>query len=98
MARGITNRSSLSDLKSGQKDYKSGQGFQIGGKRFQIGAQITNRGKRDYKLRQGFQIGAGITNQCRTSFLYYVTQNQYVVQIYYHSDVDFSKKLDWNFQ
>ena len=29
-ARGITNRDSFRDFKSGQKDYKSGQGFQIG--------------------------------------------------------------------
>ena len=65
-ARGITNRGSLRDFKSGQKDYKLGQGFQIGAKKFQIGAEITNRDKRDYKSRQGFEIGAGITNRSRT--------------------------------
>ena len=64
-ARGITNRGSLRDFKSGQKDLKSGQGFQIRGKRFQIGAEITNRGKKDYKPVQRFQVGADITNRCR---------------------------------
>ena len=64
-ARGITNRGSLRDFKSGQKDLKSGQGFQIRGKRFQIGAEITNWGKKDYKPGQRFQVGADITNRCR---------------------------------
>ena len=44
-ARGIANRDSIRDSKSGQTDYKSGQGFQIGAKRFQIGAEIINRGR-----------------------------------------------------
>ena len=57
-ARGITNRGSLKDFKSGQKECKSVQGFQIGAKRFQTGAEITNQDKRDYKLGQGLQIGA----------------------------------------
>ena len=51
-ARGITNRGSFRDFKSGQRDYKSRQGFQIGAKRFQIRARgISNRG-RDYKSVQ----------------------------------------------
>ena len=57
-ARGITNRDSLRDLRSGQKGYKSRQDCEIGAKGFQIKAEITNRGKRDYKPGQGFQIGA----------------------------------------
>ena len=63
-ARGIANRGSLRDFKSGQKDYKLGQRFQIGardfksGQRLQIGArEITNRG-RGFKSGQGLQIGA----------------------------------------
>ena len=49
-ARGITNRGSLRDFKSGEK--------------VQIGAEISNRGKeissrgRDYKSGQGLQIGS----------------------------------------
>ena len=57
-ARGITNKGSFRDFKSGQKDSHSGQGFQIEAKRFQIGAEITNQGKRDLKSIQGLQIGA----------------------------------------
>ena len=56
-ARGITNRGSLRDFKSGQKDYKSGQIFQIRAKKFQIGTEITKWG-RDFKSGQGLQIGA----------------------------------------
>ena len=56
--RGITNRDSVKDFKSGQKDYKLEQKFQIWAKRFQIGAEITNRGKIDYKPGRGLQIGA----------------------------------------
>ena len=59
-ARGIINRGSFRDFKSGQKDYKSGQGFQIGG-------EITNRGKKDFNSGQGLQIGAGNRNRCRTT-------------------------------
>ena len=60
-ARGITNRGSF-------RNFKSGQGFQIEeNQRFQIRAEITNRGKRDYKLEQRFKIGAGITNRDRTN-------------------------------
>ena len=60
-ARGITNRGSF-------RNSKSGQGFQIeANRRFQIGAEITNRGKRDYKLEQRFEIEAGITNRGRTN-------------------------------
>ena len=51
-AKGITNRSSLRDFKSGQKDCKSGA------KRFQIRAKITNWGKRGFKSGQGLQIDA----------------------------------------
>ena len=61
--RGITNRGSLRDFKSGQKDYKLGL-------RFQIGARgITNRGslryfksgQKDYKLGQkDFKSGQGL--------------------------------------
>ena len=50
-ARGITNRGSFRDFKSGQKDYRSGQGFQIR-------PEITNRGKRYFQSEQGLQIGA----------------------------------------
>ena len=31
------------------------------------------------------------------SFSYCVTQNQLIVQIYYHFDIDLSKEKDWNF-
>ena len=41
--RGITNRSSFRDFKSGQKDYKSGQRLQSRQEGLQIGAGITNR-------------------------------------------------------
>ena len=40
--KGITNRGSFRNFKSGQNDYKSGQGFQTGAKRFQMGTAITN--------------------------------------------------------
>ena len=39
--KGVTNRGSF-------KDFKSGQRFHVGEKRFQIRAEITNRGKRDF--------------------------------------------------
>ena len=57
--KGIINRGSLRDFKSGQKDYKSGQGVQIGEKRFQIRAEITNRGKRDFESVQNIAQCSG---------------------------------------
>ena len=41
-ARGITNRDSLREFKSGQKDYESQQGYKTGQKRLQIGVKQSN--------------------------------------------------------
>ena len=49
--KGIINRGSLRDFKSGQKDFKSGQELQIRER------EITNGGS-NLKPRQGLRIGA----------------------------------------
>ena len=51
-ARGIKNRGSFRDFKSGQKDYKSGQRDFKSGQRLQIGARGISNWGRDYKSVQ----------------------------------------------